>query len=80
MVDGIVKKKKYAVVVTTYGEVEKLTVSSLWPSSRRILKVVTRQIVKIPTAMIYFIADYRSTKHYINWKLNRYKKAGRFYC
>jgi len=75
MVDGIVKKKKYAVVVTTYGEVEKLTVSSLWPSSRRILKVVTRQIVKIPTAMIYFIADYRSTKHYINWKLNRYSSS-----
>ena len=75
MVDRIVKKKKYAVVVTTYGEVEKLTVSTLWPSSRRILKVVTRQIVKIPTAMIYFIADYRSTKHYINWKLNRYSSS-----
>ncbi len=75
MVDRIVNKKKYAVVVTTYGEVEKLTVSNLWPSSRRILKVVTRQIVKIPTAMIYFIADYRSTKHYINWKLNRYRST-----
>ncbi|MEI8186782.1 MAG: ferrochelatase [Chlorobiaceae bacterium] len=68
-------RKKYAVVVTTYGEVEKLTVRTLWPSSRRILKVVTRQIVKIPTAMIYFIADYRSTKHYINWKLNRYSSS-----
>ena len=67
--------KKYAVVVTTYGEVEKVTVRDLWPSSRKILKVVTRQIVKIPTAMIYFIADYRSTKHYINWKLNRYRSS-----
>ena len=75
MVDRIVNKKKYAVVVTTYGEVEKLTVRNLWPCSRRILKVVTRQIVKIPTAMIYFIADYRSTKHYINWKLNRYSST-----
>ena len=75
MVDRIVNNKIYAVVVTTYGEVEKLTVSNLWPSSRRILKVVTRQIVKIPTAMIYFIADYRSTKHYINWKLNRYRST-----
>ncbi len=75
MVDRIVNKKKYAVVVTTYGEVEKLTVRNLWPCSRRILKVVTRQIVKIPTAMIYFIADYRSTKHYINWKLNRYRST-----
>ena len=75
MVDRIVIRKKYAVIVTTYGEVEKLTVRNLWPSSRRILKVVTRQIVKIPTAMIYFIADYRSTKHYINWKLNRYNSS-----
>ena len=75
MVDRIVSRKKYAVVVTTYGEVEKLTVRNLWPSSRRILKVVTRQIVKIPTALIYFIADYRSTKHYINWKLNRYRSS-----
>ena len=75
MVDRAVKKKRYAVVVTTYGEVEKVTVRDLWPSSRKILKVVTRQIVKIPTAMIYFIADYRSTKHYINWKLNRYRSS-----
>ncbi|TLU52034.1 MAG: ferrochelatase [Chlorobium sp.] len=75
MVDRIVSRKKFAVIVTTYGEVEKLTVRNLWPSSRRILKVVTRQIVKIPTAMIYFIADYRSTKHYINWKLNRYSSS-----
>jgi protoporphyrin/coproporphyrin ferrochelatase len=70
-----VSRKKYAVVVTTYGEVEKVTVRNLWPSSRKIFKVVTRQIVKIPTAMIYFIADFRSTRHYINWKLNRYSSS-----
>ena len=75
MVAGTVNRKKYAVVVTTYGEVEKVTVKNLWPCSRKILKVVTRQIVKIPTAMIYFIADYRSTKHYFNWKLNRYRSS-----
>lgn len=75
MVDRAVKRKKYAVVVTTYGEVEAVTVRELWPSSRKILKVVTRQIVKIPVAMIYFVADYRSTKHYINWKLNRYRSS-----
>ncbi|MEI6757480.1 MAG: ferrochelatase [Chlorobium sp.] len=75
MVDRIVSRKKYAVVVTTYGEVEKLTVRNLWPSSRRILKVVTRQIARIPTALIYFIADYRSTKHYLKWKLNRYRSS-----
>jgi ferrochelatase len=75
MVDRIVSRKRYAVIVTTYGEVEKVTVRNLWPSSRRILKVVTRQIVKIPTAMIYFIADFRSTRHYINWKFNRYRSS-----
>ncbi len=75
MVDRAVKRKRYAVVVTTYGEVEAVTVKNLWPSSRKILKVVTRQIVKIPAAMIYFVADYRSTKHYINWKLNRYRSS-----
>ncbi|NTW69883.1 MAG: ferrochelatase [Chlorobiaceae bacterium] len=75
MVDRIVRRKRYAVVVTTYGEVDKLTIRNLWPSSRRILRVVTRQIVKVPTALIYFIADYRSTKHYIKWKLHRYRSS-----
>jgi ferrochelatase len=75
MVDRTVKRKRYAVVVTTYGEVDKLTIRNLWPSSRRILRVVTRQIVKVPTALIYVIADYRSTKHYINWKLHRYRSS-----
>ena len=75
MVDRIVSRKKYAVIVTTYGEVERVTVSSLWPSSRRILKVVTSQIAKIPTTLIYFIADYRSTKRYIDWKLHRYSSS-----
>ena len=52
MVDRIVSSKKYAVIVTTYGEVEKVTVRDLLPSSRRILNAVTRQIAKIPTALI----------------------------
>ncbi|NTV98366.1 MAG: ferrochelatase, partial [Chlorobiaceae bacterium] len=75
MVDRIVKRKKYAVVVTTYGEVEDLKIRNLWPSSRKILKVVTRQIVEVPAALIYVIADYRSAKHYINWKLSRYNST-----
>ncbi|MEI6639703.1 MAG: ferrochelatase [Chlorobium sp.] len=75
MVDGIVIRKRYAVIVTTYGEVEEVTVRNLWPSSRKILRSVTRQIVKIPEALIYFIADYRSTKHYIKWKRNRYHSS-----
>lgn len=75
MVDRIVKRKKYAVVVTTYGEVEDLKIRNLWPSSRKILKVVTRQIVAVPDALIFFIADYRSAKHYLNWKLSRYHSS-----
>jgi len=70
-----VTKKKYAVIVTTYGEVEGVTIRSLWPSSRKILRAVTRQIVHIPEALIYFIADYRSTKHYFKWKSNRYNSS-----
>ncbi|MEI8032295.1 MAG: ferrochelatase [Chlorobiaceae bacterium] len=68
-------KKKYAVIVTTYGEVDKVTIRRLWPSSRRILRVVTSQISRIPTILIYFIADYRSTKHYLNWKRNGYASS-----
>jgi len=75
MVDWTVSRKKYAVIVTTYGEVEDVTIRNLWPSSRKILKAVTRQIVHIPAALIYFIADYRSTKHYIKWKINRYHSS-----
>jgi len=75
VVDRVVKKKKYAVVIATYGEVEKLTLRNLWPSSRRIVKVITRQIVKVPKLLIYFIADYRSTRHYIDWRLHNYEST-----
>jgi len=70
-----VKKKKYAAVIVTYGEVEKLTLRNLWPSSRRIVKVITRQIVKVPILLIYLIADYRSTRHYIDWRLHNYEST-----
>lgn len=69
------KKKKYAVVIVTYGEVEKLTLRNLWPSTRRIVKVITRQIVKVPILLIYLIADYRSTRHYIDWRLHNYESS-----
>ncbi|TNJ36050.1 ferrochelatase [Prosthecochloris vibrioformis] len=68
-------KKKYAVLIVTYGEVEKLTLRNLWPSSRRIVNVITRQIVKVPKLLIYFIADYRSTRHYIDWRLHNYEST-----
>ena len=69
------KKKKYAVVIVTYGEVERLTLRNLWPSTRRIVKVITRQIVKGPKFLIYLIADYRSTRHYIDWRLHNYEST-----
>ncbi|NTU97328.1 MAG: ferrochelatase, partial [Chlorobiaceae bacterium] len=75
MVDRIVKRKKYAVVVTTYGEVEDLKIRNLWPSSRKILRVVTRQIVAVPDALIHVIADYRSVRHYLKWKRSRYQST-----
>jgi ferrochelatase len=73
MVALAVKGKQYGVVLVTYGEVEKLAVRTLVPSSRKIVQVVTRQIVKLPKAMIYALGDYRSIKHYIDWKVNRYR-------
>ena len=72
MVDWMVRHRKYAVIVTTYGEVEQVTIKNLWPSSRRILKTVTRQIAAIPPVLVNVIADYRSAKHYIEWKRNHY--------
>jgi ferrochelatase len=75
MVDGIVKRNKYLVLVTTYGEVEPVTIRGLWPSSRKILETVTRQIAKIPPALMYMVADYRSLKHYVDWKLHGYHSS-----
>jgi ferrochelatase len=73
MVAVTVSKRRYSVVLVTYGEVEKLTVRALWPSSRKIIEVITRKIVKLPKLLIYMIADYRSAKHYLDWKLHRYR-------
>ncbi|TCD47302.1 ferrochelatase [Chlorobium sp. N1] len=75
MVDGPVRRRRYAVLVVTYGEVEKLTLRNLWPSSRRILKVITSQIVKVPRFLVYLVADYRSTKHFIDWRRSGYRST-----
>ncbi|MBN1928987.1 MAG: ferrochelatase [Chlorobiaceae bacterium] len=73
MVAHPVTKRRYTVVLVTYGEVEKLSVRALWPSSRKIVQVVTRQIVQLPKLLIYMLADYRSARHYLDWKLHRYR-------
>ncbi|WP_371414670.1 ferrochelatase [Chlorobaculum sp. 24CR] len=68
-------KRRYSVVLVTYGEVEKLSARDLWPSSRKILFVITRKIVKLPRLLIYMIADYRSARHYLDWKWHRYRSC-----
>lgn len=73
--DEALKRKRYAVVVVTYGEVEKLTLRNLWPSSRRILKVITSQIVEVPRFLVNLIADYRSLKHFFNWRFSGYRSS-----
>ncbi|NTU68480.1 MAG: ferrochelatase [Chlorobiaceae bacterium] len=73
MVAFAVKRKRYGVVLVTYGEVERLAVRTLIPSSRKIVHVVTRQIVKLPGWFIRALGDYRAVKHYVDWKVNRYR-------
>ncbi|AAM72000.1 MAG TPA: ferrochelatase [Chlorobaculum sp.] len=73
MVACTVSKRRYSVVLVTYGEVEKLSVRALWPSSRKIIEVITRKIVPLPKLLLYMIADYRSAKHYLDWKLHCYR-------
>jgi ferrochelatase len=73
MVAVTVSRKRYSVVLVTYGEVEILSVRSLWPSSRKIIQVVTRQIIRLPRFLIYTLADFRSARHYLDWKLHRYR-------
>ncbi len=69
------KEKKYAVVLVTYGEVERLTLRNLWPSTRRIVRVITSQIVKFPKFLVYLVADYRSTRRYLDWRFHKYEST-----
>jgi protoporphyrin/coproporphyrin ferrochelatase len=73
MVDVAVKSRRYGVVLVTYGEVETPAIRALLPSSRKIVQVVTRQIITLPKALIYALADYRSIKHFLDWTVNRYR-------
>ncbi|NTU90721.1 MAG: ferrochelatase [Chlorobiaceae bacterium] len=73
MVAGTVNGRRYGVVLVTYGEVERPAIRKLLPSSRKIVHVVTRQIVTLPKALIYALADYRTVKHYLDWQFNRYR-------
>jgi ferrochelatase len=68
-----VKRKRYGVVLVTYGEVERPAVWTLIPSSRKIVRTVTRQIVTLPDWFIRALGDYRAVKHYLNWQVNRYR-------
>lgn len=67
--------RRYGVVLVTYGEVERPSIRALLPSSRKIVHAVTRQIVTLPRMLIRALADYRTAKHYVDWKLNRYRSG-----
>ncbi len=73
MVALALRDRQYGVVLVTYGEVERVTIRSLIPSSRKIVRTVTRKIVTLPDWFIRALGDYRAAKRYVEWKRNRYR-------
>ncbi len=65
--------KKIAVVVTTYGEVEHLTLNELYHNSRRIINFITDQITSLSPSMKIAIALFRSIKRKVHWSMKGYK-------
>jgi ferrochelatase len=61
-------KYKIAVLVVTYGEVEQLSLRSLYPSSWRILQLITSRIANLPLPLKAFIALMRSLRRKREWK------------
>ncbi len=61
-------KYKIAVLVATYGEVEQLSLRSLYPSSWRILQLITSRIATLPLPLKAFIALLRSLRRKKEWK------------
>jgi ferrochelatase len=61
-------KYKIAVLVATYGEVEQLSLRSLYPSSWRILQLITSRIANLPLPLKAFIALMRSLRRKREWK------------
>jgi len=66
-------KYKIAVLVATYGEVEQLSLRSLYPSSWRILQLITSRIANLPLPLKAFIALMRSLRRKREWKKLGYR-------
>lgn len=60
-------QKKIAVLLATYGEVEKATFTNLYPNSSRILHYITSRIANLPKPLQVFIATMRSLKRKSYW-------------
>ncbi|MCS7014219.1 MAG: ferrochelatase [Chloroherpetonaceae bacterium] len=66
-------KKKIGVLVTTFGEVEQLSLRTLLPNSWRILDLITSRIANLPFPLKAFIALMRSLKRKREWTKHRYR-------
>jgi ferrochelatase len=65
--------KKIAVVLSTYGEVERLTFNNLYKNSRRIINKITSQIASLSGPMKLGIALFRSVKRLFVWRSKGYQ-------
>lgn len=66
-------KKKLAVLIVTYGEVEDPTIKNLLPNSRLIMKRITTSIANIPHVVQLFISWVRSIKRNRAWTKSGYR-------
>ncbi|PIO49094.1 MAG: ferrochelatase [[Chlorobium] sp. 445] len=66
-------KKKIAVLLVTYGEVEQLSFTHLYPNAWRILQLITSRIANLPLPLKAFIALMRTLRRRKEWKRMRYQ-------
>ena len=66
-------RKKFAVIISTYGEVEDPTLENLLPNSKRIIQMVTCQIAELSKIMHHAIAGFRSAKRRKIWTKAGYR-------
>jgi len=66
-------RKKFAILIATYGEVEDPTLENLLPNSKRIIQMVTCQIADISKMLHHAIAGFRSVKRRKIWTKAGYR-------
>lgn len=66
-------RKKVGVLVTTFGEVERLSLGALFPNSWRILDLITSRIATLPFPLKVFIALMRSLRRKREWARYGYR-------